>query len=79
VPRIAQVCEVVADTMRRIGINVDFVAADWGTVLQRITNRKSLAEGGWSCYVTYWAGIDLATPATNSPLRGNGPKAGPGW
>lgn len=79
VPRIAQVCEVVADTMRRIGINVDFVAADWGTVLQRITNRKPLAEGGWSCYVTYWAGIDLATPATNSPLRGNGPKAGPGW
>lgn len=79
VPRISQVCEVVADTMRRIGINVDFVAADWGTVLQRVTNRKPLAEGGWSCYVTYWAGIDLASPATNSPLRGNGPKAGPGW
>jgi peptide/nickel transport system substrate-binding protein len=79
VPRISQVAEVAADMMRRIGANVDLVAADWGTVLQRVTNRKPLAEGGWSCYVTYWAGLDLGTPATSAPLRSNGLKASPGW
>jgi peptide/nickel transport system substrate-binding protein len=79
VPRISQVCEVAADMLRRIGANVDFVAADWGTVLQRVTNRHPIADGGWSCYVTYWAGLDLGSPATNSPLRSNGAKASPGW
>lgn len=79
VPRIALVAEVAADALRRIGANVDFVAADWGTVLQRITNRRPVEEGGWSCYVTYWSGLDLGSPATNSPLRGNGARGGPGW
>lgn len=79
VPRISQVAEVAADTMRQLGINVDFVAADWGTVLQRITNRRPVEEGGWSAYVTYWSGLDLGSPATNSPMRGNGDRAGPGW
>lgn len=79
VPRISQVAEVAADMMRQLGMNVDFVAADWGTVLQRITNRRPVEEGGWSCYVTYWSGLDLGSPATNSPMRGNGDRAGPGW
>jgi peptide/nickel transport system substrate-binding protein len=79
VPRIALVAEVAADALRRIGGNVDFIAADWGTVLQRISNRRPVEEGGWSCYVTYWSGIDLGSPATNSSMRGNGAKGGPGW
>lgn len=79
VPRIALVCDVAADALRRIGANVDFVAADWGTVLQRITNRQPVEQGGWSCYVTYWSGLDLGSPATSPPLRGNGAKGSPGW
>ncbi|WP_420103565.1 ABC transporter substrate-binding protein [Bosea sp. (in: a-proteobacteria)] len=79
VPRISQVAEVGADMLRKLGANVDFVAADWGTVLQRITKRDPVEAGGWSCYVTYWSGLDLASPATSSPLRGNGTKASPGW
>jgi len=79
VPRISLVCEVAADAMRKIGCNVDFVAADWGTVLQRISSRQPVEQGGWSCYVSYWSGIDLGSPATNSPLRGNGAKGSPGW
>ena len=79
VPRISQVAEVAADMLRKLGANLDFVAADWGTVLQRITSRQPVENGGWSCYVTYWSGMDLGSPATSSPLRGNGEKAGPGW
>ncbi len=79
VPRISAVCQVIAEALQKVGINLDFVAADWGTVLQRVTNRRSLAEGGWSAYVTYWSGLDLATPATSAPLRSNGTKGAPGW
>ncbi|PKU23768.1 ABC transporter substrate-binding protein [Telmatospirillum siberiense] len=79
VPRISAVCEVVAEMFRNLGINLDFVASDWGTVIQRRTNRRSVDEGGWSCFVTYWSGLDMATPATNSALRANGEKASPGW
>lgn len=79
VPRISPVREVAADALCRIGANVDFVAADWGTVLQRVTNRQPVEQGGWSCYVTCWSGLDLGSPATSPPLRGNGAKGSPGW
>jgi peptide/nickel transport system substrate-binding protein len=36
-------------------------------------------DGGWSGYVTYWGGLDLGSPASNTPLRGNGAKASAGW
>lgn len=79
VPRIAIVCEIVADTMRQLGMNIDFVPADWGTVLQRIAKKGTVDDGGWSAFVTYWGGLDLGSPASNTPLRGNGPKASAGW
>jgi len=36
VPRISAICEVMRDTLTQIGMNVDFVTTDWGTVLSRI-------------------------------------------
>lgn len=79
VPRVALVAEVIADTLRQLGGNVDFIATDWGLVLQRATNRGSVEERGWSGYVTYLSGLDLSTPASNSTLRANGLRASPGW
>lgn len=79
VPRISAVCEVTAEAMRQIGFNIDYVSADWGTVIQRVTNRRPLDQGGWSVYCTYWSGLDLATPASHTPLRANGEKASTGW
>jgi peptide/nickel transport system substrate-binding protein len=79
VPRIAAVCEVVADIMRQIGMNVDFVPADWGTVQQRILKKGPVEDGGWSGYVTYWGGLDLGSPASNTPIRGHGARASAGW
>ncbi|WP_159992804.1 ABC transporter substrate-binding protein [Roseomonas sp. 18066] len=79
VPRTMAVCEVTAALMRRLGFNVDFIAADWGTVVQRILIRRPIDQGGWSAYCTYWSGLDQMNPATHSALRGNGAAAGPGW
>ena len=80
VPRIAAVCEVTRDVMVRLGMNVDFVAGDWGTVTARINNREPVERGGWSAYCIYVGGIDAMSPAMHGMLRGSGTRGGPfGW
>jgi peptide/nickel transport system substrate-binding protein len=79
VPRITAICEVGADVLSKIGLNVDYVSTDWGTVVQRITRRQSPAEGGWNIFGSMWGGLDWDNPAGNAVLRGNGKNAWFGW
>ena len=80
VPRITAVCEVTRDVLVRLGINLDYVQADWGTIGARTTSKEPIERGGWSCYCTYVGGIDAMSPAMHSALRGNGVRGGPpGW
>jgi peptide/nickel transport system substrate-binding protein len=71
--------QVAADVMRRMGMNVDFVATDWGTVLQRRNSREAPERGGWSAFVTNFSGFDVWDPSAHNPLRGNGENAWVGW
>jgi peptide/nickel transport system substrate-binding protein len=70
---------VTQDLLRRMGMNVEFVATDWGTVLARRASRNPPAQGGWSIFHTWWVGPDLANPALHAPLRTHGAAAWPGW
>lgn len=79
VPRITAICEVGADLLGRIGLNVDYVSTDWGTVVQRTTRKQPIAEGGWSIFGSMWGGLDWDNPAGNLVLRGNGMNAWFGW
>ncbi len=79
VPRINAIAEVGAEMLRRIGMNVDEVLTDWGTVVQRSVSRQPLEHGGWSVFASFTGGLDAATPANNNLLRGNGPGAYNGW
>ncbi len=69
--------DVAADMLQRAGMNVDYVALDFGTVLKRRTNKGPVAEGGWNAFVGNWQGMDWLTPAGHIPLRGDG--SYPGW
>jgi peptide/nickel transport system substrate-binding protein len=73
--------DVAADTMGRMGMNVDYIATDWGTMLQRRNRKDPVQDGGWSAFLTGWAGTDHINPAGHIALRGNGndPSAWPGW
>jgi len=71
--------EVAADMLKRVGMNVDYQATDWGTVVQRRAVTKPPAEGGWNLFCTGFSGLDLFTPASHLPLRGNGKNAWFGW
>jgi peptide/nickel transport system substrate-binding protein len=70
--------EVTADLLKTLGANVDFVAADWGTVVARRTQKKPPGNGGWHMYHTSVAGVDCAD-ATNKFLRADGTLAVNGW
>ena len=73
--------DVMADLMVKIGLNVDYIVTDWGTMLQRRSKKDPADQGGWSMFVTGWAGTDHINPAGHIALRGNGdqPSAWPGW
>jgi peptide/nickel transport system substrate-binding protein len=71
--------DVLADTMQKIGMNVDYVATDWATMLQRRLNKGTVDKGGWSGFITSWTGSDWLNPATHISMRGNGEAGYPGW
>ena len=79
VPRINAIAEVGVDMLRKIGMNVENVATDWGSVVQRSVSRQPLDKGGWSMFAAFTGGIESSAPSTHQLLRGNGPKAYNGW
>jgi len=70
---------VAADMLKRVGVNVDYQATDWGMVVQRRALTKPPSEGGWNLFCTGFAGLDFVSPASHLPLRGNGKGAWFGW
>jgi peptide/nickel transport system substrate-binding protein len=74
-----QMSQVTADLLRRLGMNVDFVATDWSALLARRANRNPPDRGGWNIFHTSWVGVDVAGPALHLPLRTHGAAAWAGW
>jgi peptide/nickel transport system substrate-binding protein len=75
----AAMTQVGADMFRRLGVNLDAVLTDWGTVVQRRTSREPVERGGWSVLYTAFSSFEFLDPAAHTPLRGNGTAAWPGW
>ena len=71
--------EVGADLFKRLGLHVDGQAMDAGTMFQRRANREGLNRGGWNCFPSAVAGIDVLNPAVSFLARGNGRDAWYGW
>ncbi len=79
VPDALACCQVAADAFKKVGLNVDYQASDWGTVAQRRASKKPVQDGGWSCYIIPASGLALVDPSVSLPLRGNGANAPYGW
>ncbi|MBV8912454.1 MAG: ABC transporter substrate-binding protein, partial [Acetobacteraceae bacterium] len=78
-PVLKAMSDVAADMLGRAGMNVDYVATDWGTVIQRRAKKDPVEQGGWSAFCTAWAGADQLNPAGHIALRANGDQAWFGW
>ena len=55
-------------------MNVDFIAADWGTVVARRAQKSPPGQGGWHLYHTGVFGVDAVDPS-NKFLRYSSNKA----
>jgi peptide/nickel transport system substrate-binding protein len=71
--------DVTADLLKQMGMNVDFVATDWGTVGSRRAQKTPPGQGGWEVFHTWHAGADCVNPAVYNAIRANGDKAWFGW
>jgi peptide/nickel transport system substrate-binding protein len=78
-PQINALTLVTADLMKRVGFNVDLVAMDWGTLVQRRASKESIEKGGWSVFHSTWSASDVQNPAVHQQLRANGAGAWFGW
>jgi peptide/nickel transport system substrate-binding protein len=70
---------ITTELLRKLGLNVELQAGDWGTLITRRSSKEPVDKGGWSIFHTWWVGPDQATPALNAALRGSGDKAWFGW
>ncbi|MCC6718557.1 MAG: ABC transporter substrate-binding protein [Acetobacteraceae bacterium] len=71
--------QVTAQICRDLGLNVDYVATDWGALVQRRASREPVEKGGWSIFCTYGDGFTFSNPAVYTALWGMGEKAWFGW
>lgn len=78
-PQLNALSLVTADLLQRIGMNVELISTDWGTLVQRRASREPVEKGGWSVFHTTSLGTSLNLPPIHLMLRANGRDAWFGW
>ena len=78
-PTINQIGLVGVDMMQQIGMNVELVSLDWGTVVQRRAKKDPPDQGGWNVFFTFLGGPGNVSPASNIAIRASGGNAWFGW
>ena len=71
--------QLTADVLSKIGMNVDLMDSDWGTVVQRRASREPVEKGGWSIFHTYGSAMAYLNPAVSSLVKGPGETGWFGW
>ena len=64
IPSTNALAEVTAELFRKLGLNLDAQAMDWGSAVQRRTSTEPVERGGWSVFQTSWSGLDHAIVVT---------------
>jgi len=67
------------ENLKKIGVNAEIQAGDWGTLITRRAVKEPIDKGGWNIFHTWLVGPDMVNPAVNFPIRGTGAKAWFGW
>ncbi len=70
---------ITFDLLKKIGINAELAATDWGSVVQRRTSKEPVDKGGWSIFHTWFTGAFILNPIITPPYRGLGAAGWFGW
>jgi peptide/nickel transport system substrate-binding protein len=69
-PNVKAASEVLADLLKQIGVNLDFVSIDWAGMTQRVIKKDNPENGGFHLHMLNVPGLSVASPLVNSRLRG---------
>ena len=71
--------DVSYDLLKRLGMNVEIVQTDWGTVTQRRASKETVDKGGWSMMHTWGSTTTIGNPVGQFFMRGMGDRGWFGW
>ncbi len=71
-PNVRAANEVLADLLKRIGVNLEYVSTDWSSMTQRVIRKDAPEAGGWHLHALNVPCLSVASPLVNSRLRGTG-------
>ena len=74
-PGLAGLSQVTADLLHRLDPTLEFVATDWGTVVQQRAWREPIELGGWNIFHKIWSGPAWVEPDSTPAMRANGTEA----
>ena len=78
-PTLNALAQVTRSLCDQLGLNVEYAATDWGSLIQRRASREAVEKGGWSIFCTSGGGFTASNPAVYTSLWGTGEKAWFGW
>lgn len=76
---ISNAAQLLAATLRKIGVNAELAPSDWGGIVTRRANKSSIENGGWNIFITSESDYALGNPLGTPLLLANGDKAWYGW
>lgn len=71
--------QLLAATLRKIGINAELAPSDWGGLVARRANKGTVENGGWSIFISGYPDHSLSDPLGTACMVANGDKAWFGW
>jgi len=70
---------LIAGQLRKIGVNAQLAASDWGGVVTRRAVKTPSDQGGWDIFVTADSDYSHSDPIGLATFQANGAKAWYGW
>ncbi|AJD43905.1 nickel/oligopeptide ABC transporter substrate-binding protein (plasmid) [Rhizobium gallicum bv. gallicum R602sp] len=70
---------LLADMLRKIGVNAELAPSDWSGVVARRANKGAVESGGWSIFITDDPDFVQGDPVSAVFLAANGEEGWFGW
>lgn len=79
IAEISNAAQLLAATLRKIGVNAELAPSDWGGLVKRRANKGPVESGGWSIFITDDSNAALNNPTSQIFLSANGEEGWYGW
>lgn len=76
---IAPATLVIAQNLKKAGVNVDLQSMDWATLSARRVKKDAPEKGGWSIFLTQASYFDISDPLASPWLAAACGNSLPGW